>query len=464
MTSERPLISVTMTTHNRADLLLQRSIPSMLRQTYANWEMLIRGDGAGRDTEFVIDSFNDPRITYKRLPRRLYGSPQEQWAVGSTDALNDALDAAKGDYLAHLDDDDELLPIHLETLMQLLRNGNFDFVWARAHRETDRGWVIFGEPPDVTQLQQRNLMVHCAVMYDRRKFGDLRYDTEGTEPADWRMWKKIAAAGARLGFSDQIVAVHYAETPHKQRPQLKFPHALANLIQERGGLSRVARTALQRGVTREGPRTLLRALRHLSGMLRPHSLGANAPTPEWPSARPGDDTVKVNVGSGVQHRLGPGWKNLDILHGADIRADVRKGLPLDDASVDFIYSEHFVEHLSLEEGKVYFGECHRVLRRGGVVRTATIDLPYVLERYAQDWSDQTWVRDYDFETASEMLNATFSLWGHKFIYDEETLKRSLATGGFQVIERCHLGRSRHAELVNLETRPESRLILEGVKI
>src|SRR5207247_5731923 len=82
MTSERPLISVTMTTHNRADLLLQRSIPSMLHQTYANWEMLIRGDGAGRDTEFVVNSFNDPRIKYKRMPRRLYGSPQEQWAVG----------------------------------------------------------------------------------------------------------------------------------------------------------------------------------------------------------------------------------------------------------------------------------------------------------------------------------------------------------------------------------------------
>ena len=32
-----------------------------------------------------------------------------------------------------------------------------------------------------------------------------------------------------------------------------------------------------------------------------------------------------------------------------------------------------------------------------------------------------------------------------------------------MIERCHLGRSRHAALVNLETRPESRLILESVK-
>src|SRR2546428_5716931 len=96
-------------------------------------------------------------------------------------------------------------------------------------------------------LQQRNLTVHCAVMYDRRKFGHLRYDTEGTEPADWRLWKKIAAAGARLGFSDQIVAVHYAETHHKQAPPLKFAHALAKLIPERGGSSLPRRTALPRG-------------------------------------------------------------------------------------------------------------------------------------------------------------------------------------------------------------------------
>ena len=87
MSNTTPLISVTMTTHNRADLLLQRSIPSMLRQTYANWELLIRGDGAGRDTEFVINSFNDPRIKYKRLPRRLYRTPNEQWAVGSAHAV-----------------------------------------------------------------------------------------------------------------------------------------------------------------------------------------------------------------------------------------------------------------------------------------------------------------------------------------------------------------------------------------
>src|SRR2546428_11832268 len=148
MSNTTPLISVTMTTHNRADLLLQRSIPSMLRQTYANGKLLTRGDGAGRDPKFVINPFNAPRIKYKRLPRRLYRTPNEQWAVGSAHALNDALDEAQGDYLAHLDDDDELLPPHLETLMALLRSGGLEFGWARAHRETERGWIIFAEPAD----------------------------------------------------------------------------------------------------------------------------------------------------------------------------------------------------------------------------------------------------------------------------------------------------------------------------
>src|SRR2546426_4496093 len=135
-----PLISVTMTTHNRADLLLRRSIPSVLRQTYGNWELLIRGDGAGKDTEFVINSFNDPRIKYESLPRRLYSSPQEQWAVGGGHALNDALDKAKGDYIAHLDDDDELLPTHLETLMTVLRTGGFFFFHRRVHPGAEGGW------------------------------------------------------------------------------------------------------------------------------------------------------------------------------------------------------------------------------------------------------------------------------------------------------------------------------------
>jgi SAM-dependent methyltransferase len=48
-------------------------------------------------------------------------------------------------------------------------------------------------------------------------------------------------------------------------------------------------------------------------------------------------------------------------------------LPFDDASLDFVFSEHFLEHLFLDEAVALLRECHRVLRPRGVVRTCVPD-------------------------------------------------------------------------------------------
>ncbi len=66
---------------------------------------LIINDGSTDDTEAVCRSFNDDRIRYCRQ------SPNG----GVLAARNKALDMAKGEYLAVLDDDDELRPEALET-------------------------------------------------------------------------------------------------------------------------------------------------------------------------------------------------------------------------------------------------------------------------------------------------------------------------------------------------------------
>jgi len=448
---EKPLVSIIMATHNRADLLLQRSIPSVLRQTYPNWELLIRGDGAGRDTEFVIKAFDDLRIKYKNLPRWLYNDPYEQWCVGGAHALNDALDDAKGTYIAHLDDDDELLPHYLETLLKLLRDGRYDIVYGCAYVETLQGWKIYGEPFDIEKLQKQNLMIHCTVMYDRAKLGHFRYDTEGKEPADWRMWKKMAAAGARFGFTKKIVAIHYAEEPYRRSAlsKLKLSHRVINLAQKYGLLG------LGKKIIQRNPVRLFKLA------VKPYKLGTEPPIKSSRFDKQKFDKVKLHIGYGKN--LFPSWINIDIMRDVDLRIDVRKGLLFEDNSVDFIYNEHFIEHLSADEAKSFFKECHRVLKPGGVLRIATPDLAYLIERYMVDWFDQTWVRDYNFKTACEMLNASFYKWGHKFLYDEETLRMYLEQSGFKDIRRCQLRQSRYPELCGLETRPESRLILEAVK-
>ena len=75
--------------------------------------------------------------------------------------------------------------------------------------------------------------------------------------------------------------------------------------------------------------------------------------------------LKLNIGCGKAKLSG--WVNIDIEPGADLVIDVKKGLPFDDNSVDFIYSEHVLEHLIFEEGEGVLREFERCLKGGGVV-------------------------------------------------------------------------------------------------
>lgn len=86
-------------------------------------------------------------------------------------------------------------------------------------------------------------------------------------------------------------------------------------------------------------------------------------------------TLKLNVGCGkVKY---PGWVNIDIEPVADLVIDVRKGLPFNDDNIDFIYSEHVLEHFTFEEGEKVLREFYRCLKVGGVLRIAIPDLDYL---------------------------------------------------------------------------------------
>lgn len=108
--SAEPLFSIITATYNRA-YLLPRAVNSVLNQTYQNFELIIVDDGSTDNTENVCRSFSDHRIRYhKQTPNR-----------GVLAARNKAFDLATGDYVAILDDDDELVPQALETALAEFR-------------------------------------------------------------------------------------------------------------------------------------------------------------------------------------------------------------------------------------------------------------------------------------------------------------------------------------------------------
>lgn len=91
----RPMFSVVIPTYNRAEKL-ERTITSILSQTYADLEILVMDDGSTDNTAEVVASLADPRIIY-------------EWDSnfgGAARPRNRGIALAKGEWICFLDADD----------------------------------------------------------------------------------------------------------------------------------------------------------------------------------------------------------------------------------------------------------------------------------------------------------------------------------------------------------------------
>lgn len=110
------MISVLMLTYNR-EKLVSRAIESILAQTYMDFEFVIVDNGSSDKSGEVADAYakEDDRI---RVIHRSRGSISA--------GRNTALDAARGDYITFIDDDDWAEPDYLEFLLNLITENDAD--------------------------------------------------------------------------------------------------------------------------------------------------------------------------------------------------------------------------------------------------------------------------------------------------------------------------------------------------
>jgi glycosyltransferase involved in cell wall biosynthesis len=103
-----PLVSAVIPTRNRPDLVV-RAVRCALAQTYVNLEVIVVVDGPDSATEAVLSALNVPRVRVFPLAEN----------VGGSEARNTGVRAARGEWVALLDDDDEWLPEKIEKQMRL---------------------------------------------------------------------------------------------------------------------------------------------------------------------------------------------------------------------------------------------------------------------------------------------------------------------------------------------------------
>ncbi len=143
---------------------------------------------------------------------------------------------------------------------------------------------------------------------------------------------------------------------------------------------------------------------------------------------------------------------------------LRKPLPFPDQSVDFIFTEAFMEHLTCNDGINLLTECYRVLKPEGVIRVSTPDLDYLIECYEQNRFSEFANVGWFPQSPCKFINEGMRLWGHLFIYDFNELISSFQKAGFFKISSKEWRKSNYKELENLESRPyHKELIVEATK-
>ena len=158
----------------------------------------------------------------------------------------------------------------------------------------------------------------------------------------------------------------------------------------------------------------------------------------------GGGEKRLHIGAGRESI--PGWINIDNqgLAGVDQVLDVRQGLPF--ADVVSIYAEHFLEHLSLDEGLAFLRECRRVLRPEGALRLSTPNLDWVVLTHYRGPA----VPDEDAKLDCIRMNRAFHGWGHQFLYNRATLAAALRSAGFAKTVFRTYGESDRPEMRGLE--------------
>lgn len=157
---------------------------------------------------------------------------------------------------------------------------------------------------------------------------------------------------------------------------------------------------------------------------------------------------KLQLGAGGSNPAG--WLNTDINpNNKQVYLDATDPYPFPDGSFQYVFSEHLIEHLTWEGGVSMLKECYRVLARGGKIRIVTPNLMKFIQLLSgrpdadaqrfivaklklHGWPDTPLSGAYIF-------NRQFYEFGHQFLYDSATLRKSLELAGFKEIIEYPVG-------------------------
>ncbi|MEK6685301.1 MAG: PIG-L family deacetylase, partial [Pseudomonadota bacterium] len=193
-----PLVSVIIRSMDRPTL--SDALDSVALQTYPNIEVVIvNAKGANhRETGEWCG----------RFPLRMVGNNEP---LNRSRAANAGLEAARGDYLIFLDDDDWFMPHHIAKLQAALDQSDSVIAAYSAIRcvnESGEEISRYEEDFDPIQLRIENFIPIHAVLFRRSAFDNgARFDETLAVCEDWDFWLQLLEQGA-FKFIPEVGAIY----------------------------------------------------------------------------------------------------------------------------------------------------------------------------------------------------------------------------------------------------------------
>lgn len=217
MQEVQPIISVIISTYNRVKTL-ERAVNSVFKQTFAQYEIIIVDDASTDKTAKYcrkLEKKHPGVVRYIPLPTNWgkHGRPK-----------NIGIQAARGQYIAFLDDDNEYLTDHLQALYNdLSRNPEFDIVYGDRwvvkednHKEKRKG---ISSDFNTNLLKERNFIDTGDVLIKKSALLEVGgWDEYLPKFADWNLFVRLAKKGKVFFHVRKILSNYYL---HEGMNQLK---------------------------------------------------------------------------------------------------------------------------------------------------------------------------------------------------------------------------------------------------
>lgn len=188
MLYDQPLVSIIIPTYNRR-IELAELAESLYRQTYKNLQIIVVND-AGPSVDFIQELYPELAIQIVNMPQNLK----------HVHARNRGLQEVKGDYIMLCDDDDLLLPIHIERMLQEIEGYDlvypdveiFDYIYENNARSITNRFV-FAYEFDVPAMRRFSTFFSSGCIFRPELIEALGpFDTEVFHYWDWDFFLRTA--------------------------------------------------------------------------------------------------------------------------------------------------------------------------------------------------------------------------------------------------------------------------------